>query len=149
MFNPAPPPPPPASVDKSTEFPPEILNAFVPSLNDSVCAEPVSSVAFSKVVNLVPIDDDTDGNVVSLKLVFAVIEFFWKAVIVVGLFNIELYWTWLEPDRVPAGKLAAICADDETTPLDAVISPKNDPLNEPVKSNANFISPIKYFYLYK
>ena len=76
MFNPAPPPPPPASVDKSTEFPPEILNAFVPSLNDSVCAEPVSSVAVSKVVNLVPIDDDTDGNVVSLKLVFAVIEFF-------------------------------------------------------------------------
>ena len=37
MFNPAPPPPPPASVDKSTEFPPEILNAFVPSLKDNVC----------------------------------------------------------------------------------------------------------------
>ena len=44
MFNPAPPPPPPASDDKSTEFPPEILNAFVPSLKDSVCSEPVLSV---------------------------------------------------------------------------------------------------------
>ena len=43
MFNPAP-PPPPASDDKSTEFPPEILNAFVPSLKDSVCSEPVLSV---------------------------------------------------------------------------------------------------------
>ena len=75
MFNPAP-PPPPDSDDKSTEFPFEILNAFVPSLNDSVCSDPVLSVAVSKVVNLVPIDDDTDGNVVSLKLVFAVIEFF-------------------------------------------------------------------------
>ena len=68
--------PPPDSDDKSTEFPFEILNRLVLSLNDSVCSDPVLSVAVSKVVNLVPIDDDTDGNVVSLKLVFAVIEFF-------------------------------------------------------------------------
>ena len=51
--------------------------------------------------------------------------------IVVGLFCIELYDTWEEPDNEPAGKFAITCADDETTPLDAVISPKNDPLNEP------------------
>ena len=39
MFNPAPPPPPPDSDDKSTEFPFEILSAFVLSLNDSVCSD--------------------------------------------------------------------------------------------------------------
>ena len=44
MFNPAPPPPPPESDDKSTEFPPEILNELFPSLNDNVCSEPVLSV---------------------------------------------------------------------------------------------------------
>ena len=90
MFNPAPPPPPPASVDKSTVFPFEILSAFVPSLNDSVCSDPVLSVAPSKVVNLVPIDDDTDGNVVCLNALFAVMELFWNADIVVGLLLIVL-----------------------------------------------------------
>ena len=50
MFNPAP-PPPPASDDKSTEFPFEILSAFVPSLNDNVCESVF--VKPSTLVNLV------------------------------------------------------------------------------------------------
>ena len=74
---PVPSPPPPDKDERSTEFPSDILNAFVELSKVSVCeSEPVPSVAFSKSVSRVDTDDEILGNVTSLNLLFATIEFF-------------------------------------------------------------------------
>ncbi len=87
----------------------------VPETAAAICVESVSTSASIAVI-LVESDAECAGNVVSLNLLFEIIEFAWNGDIVVGLLAITLLFQSIDN-----------WFDDEITP------PRNIPSNEPLK----------------